>query len=337
MPGEIGEMFYYGEIPWHEEGNRIAEPANAEEAIKSGGLGWEVDLEPIQTQGNPPTAISRRMAVVRLDLPLGKPERVLGVVHPDFRLLQNHEAVKLFDTLLGKGKRHYHTGGYLRHGEVIWLLARLPSDIRIDGDDVVEPYMLLTNSHDGTIAVDMRLTTVRVVCRNTLAMAMKGENSSHVFKRAHRFDSVTLQGEAEKFYGMWKAEMKALEGEFVRMHAKRFVAGQFAGLVESLLPFPKESASSAVNPALRQRREKVMDGIRKTRQDIVNVFASGLCNDIAIQSVEETLWGALNAVTAFVDHQQEIKGDRYAHILFGSGAALKRKAYELALAELSRN
>jgi phage/plasmid-like protein (TIGR03299 family) len=337
MPDDIGEMFYYGATPWHEKGNRLEQPANAEEAIKAGGLDWDVDLEPIQTPGNPPTAISRRMAVVRTDLRQGDPSRVLGVVHPGFRPLQNREAVKLFDTLLGKGERHYHTGGHLRTGEIIWLLARLPDEIRIGGEDMVEPYMLFTNSHDGTIAVDMRLTTVRVVCRNTLALAMRRGNSSHVFKRAHRFNAASLAKEAGEFYGMWKAETKTLESEFQRMHTRPFTADSFRRLLERLLPYPRPPARMAMDVALHRRHETAMQKVNEAREGIARVFSSGLSNGITIPPAEETLWGALNSVTAFVDHQQQVRGNRYAYILFGKGAALKRRAFDLALAELSKN
>jgi hypothetical protein len=77
--------------------------------------------------------------------------------------------------------------------------------------------------------------------------------------------------------------------------------------------------------------------VEETRKSIATVFAEGVSNGIEILPAEETLWGALNAVTAFMDHKQEITGDRYAHILFGSGATLKQKAYELALAQLPKN
>src|SRR5438552_1577441 len=109
-------------------------------------------------------------------------------------------------------------GGYLGNGEVIWLLAKLPENIKITRDDVVEPYMLLTNSHDGTIAIDFRLTTVRVVCQNTLTLAMRGDKSSHVFKRAHRIRPKTLQREAEGFYQVCTKAAADLGTKFHAMH-----------------------------------------------------------------------------------------------------------------------
>ena len=88
----------------------------------------------------------------------------------------------------------YHTGGYLKNGEVIWLLARLPSDIRVRGDDILETYLLFTNSHDGSVAIDIRLTTVRVVCQNTLSLALHQQDMlGKVFRRAHHGSYALLQ------------------------------------------------------------------------------------------------------------------------------------------------
>jgi hypothetical protein len=85
---------------------------------------------------------------------------------------------------------------------------------------------------------------------------------------------------------------------------------------------------------VRKGYETRLQKITEARAGIATVYAEGCSNGLKIPPAEETLWGALNAITAFVDHKQEINCDRYAHILFGSGATLKQKAYELALAKL---
>jgi phage/plasmid-like protein (TIGR03299 family) len=337
MPDNVGEMFYYGETPWHKKGNELSKPATAAEAIKAGGLNWRVTLVPIQTDEEPPRKISRRVAVVRDDLEPGDPRAVLGVVHPDFRPLQNREAVEVFDALLGRGQRLYHTGGYLGNGEVIWLLARLPEDITIDGKDVVQPYMLLTNSHDGTIAIDFRLTTVRVVCQNTLALAMRGDKSSHIFRRAHNVSPEILMEEGKKFYQFCTDTSAKVGKAFKAMHSVGFKRDQFASLVETLLPLPTPPARLRLDASVERQFQTRVHKITEARASIVTVFVQGLSNGINIPPAEETLWGALNAVTAFVDHKQEINGDRYAYMLFGSGATLKQKAYDLVLAQLPKN
>ena len=173
MAHNIGQMFYFGERPWHRLGAELKSPATLDEALAAGGLDWEVDKVPIVPLGEPLTTISQRVAVVRTDRKAGTPGRVVGIVHPGFEPLQNRQGALMFDALMGQGKAVYHTGGYLKNGEVIWLLAKLPDDIRVRGEDVLETYLLFTNSHDGSVAIDIRLTTVRVVCQNTLSLALR--------------------------------------------------------------------------------------------------------------------------------------------------------------------
>jgi len=332
-------MFYCGERPWHKKGTKLSEAATAEQAILAGGLDWEVDMIPIQTVEDPPTQTDRRMAVVRTDRKPGDLRRVLGVVHPDFEPLQNRDGVMVFDKLVGKGKGVYHTGGYLGKGEAVWLLAALPPELRIvvDRDDELDTYMLFSNSHDGTLAIDFRITTVRVVCQNTLSLALTQKPFSHVFRHAHDIDPESLEIETQQFFAVCRAATNLLQQEFRAMHAVRLEHRQFPTFVEQLLPFPRPPARVATDPVLRRSHETRCANITKERGKVVDVFTTGINNGIKIPPGEETVWGALNAVTAYVDHIQSIGGDRYAHILFGNGAVLKRSAYELALQQLPKN
>lgn len=331
MPGNIGEMFYYGKKPWHDKGRKLDLPATAQQAIQAGGLDWEVDLVPIQTAERPPSLIDRRMAVVRKDRKPGNKGRVVGVVHPDFVPLQNREGIEVFDALLGKGGAHYHTGGYLGSGEVIWLLAKMDKTIRVTTNDAVETYMLFTNSHDGTIAIDYRFTTVRVVCQNTLALAFQEKLHAPVFRRRHAIDSNQLEIEARDFFRTYLKAANALECQFQAMHGIEFDRDQFRGFNDRLFPIPKPPARMLLDRRLQRQYETRIKGITATRLAVVKVFTDGLGQGLVLPPAEETLWGALNSVTAFVDHAQEIRGDRYAHILFGSGAELKRRAFAQAL------
>src|SRR5438094_492522 len=122
MPANVGEMFYTGESPWHGLGVSLAQPATLSEALKVGGLNWGVGAVDMLTADDPPSPVSKRKALVRLDRSPGDPARVLGVAHRGFVPIQNSEAGMLFDAIFGYGKRVYHTGGYLGNGEVIWLL-----------------------------------------------------------------------------------------------------------------------------------------------------------------------------------------------------------------------
>jgi hypothetical protein len=113
MPANVGEMFYTGEVPWHGLGVPLAKPATLDEAIKVGGLNWEVGNVDLMTADDPPSPVLKRKALVRSDRAAGGAHRVLGVVHRGFTPIQNRDAGMLFDAIFGRGARVYHTGGYL--------------------------------------------------------------------------------------------------------------------------------------------------------------------------------------------------------------------------------
>ena len=207
MPANVGEMFYTGEVPWHRLGISLAQPATLEEAIKVGGLDWKVGEVDLMTADDPPSPVIRRKALVRLDRLSGDDRRVLGVAHRGFSPIQNRDAGVLFDAIFGNGRRVYHTGGYLGNGEVVWLLAKIDKTLHIARDDIVQPYALMANGHDGSMAFNIRLTTIRVVCQNTLAMAMKERLGQH-FRRAHQGSFAEHSQAAQEFF---KATLRELD------------------------------------------------------------------------------------------------------------------------------
>jgi phage/plasmid-like protein (TIGR03299 family) len=331
MAHNIGEMFYFGEIPWHEQGTKISKPATIEEALKAGGLNWEVKLAPLALADEPDSAAPQRMAVVRTDRAAGHAGRVIGVVHPEFRLLQNRDAGMLFDRLFGKGKPVYHTGGYLKHGEVIWLLAKLPEGFRVSPKDEIQTYLLLSNSHDGSLPIDIRLTTVRVVCNNTLSLALSSHQAGHVFRHAHNGRLERVEAAAASFFQAVMDAQHAMSECTAWLDKVKCEDERFKRFVERLLPLPALPASAATVPAVRRAHETRTAKVQLHRNQILAIHAQGFKLDdgseLVIEPAAKSWWGALNSVTAWVDHASEITGHRYAHSLFGRGDKLKSVAY----------
>lgn len=326
MAHNIGQMFYYGELPWHELGNEIKQPATVEEALRAGGLDWEVETVPIMPVGEPGTQIPHRVAVVRKDREPGEAGRVVGVVHPGFQPLQNRQGAMMFDALLGQGRPTYHTGGYLKNGEVTWLLAKLPDDIRVRGDDVLETYLLFTNSHDGSVAIDIRLTTVRVVCQNTLSLALHKKGvAGKVFRHGHSGTYELLKEEAKAFFELSIQQSREAELLFSRLAAKACTKDEFKSFLKKLMPDPVKPATANRNPSVLRGYETRMETAVATRGELMGVHLEGIpSRDIA--PAEDSWWGALNSVTAWSDHVQNTESERYAHILFGNGDRLKTTA-----------
>ncbi len=323
MPHNIGQMFYFGEQPWHKLGVRLSQPANLTTALQAGGLDWEVEAVPIVPVGEPDSSIPHRVAVVRKDRRPGEPGRVVGVVHPGFRPLQNRQGALMFDALLGQGRAVYHTGGFLKNGEVIWLLARMPDDICVRGDDVLETYLLFSNSHDGSSAIDIRLTTVRVVCQNTLSVALHANGVARtVFRRGHNGSYELIEAQAKEFFEFSVRQSKEVEALFARLAAVRCTLEDLQSFLKQLVPDPTKPATAARNTSVRAAYETRLETLRHTRNEILAVHLNGIV-DRQIAPAEETWWGALNSVTAWSDHVQTTESDRYAHSLLGSGDRLK--------------
>ena len=271
------------------------------------------------------------------DVLAGQAGRVLGVVHPNFKVLQNREGAQLFDSLFGKGERVYHTGGYLKKGEVVWLMAKLPSSIVLPGKDMLETYLLFSNSHDGTLPIDIRLTTVRVVCNNTLSIALRKKDQAHVFRRGHSGSNEVLKAEAQAFFESVLSQQSETKEAMGKLIQAECTDEAFAAFLKKLLPEPARPATADTNVAVRRGHDTRSANIAESRQQIMDVHLTGHQvagkPDVVIGPAAKTWWGGLNSITGWVDHISQIDGDRYANPMFGAGDRLKTDAYERILAE----
>ena len=163
MSANVETMFYTGrEKPWHGLGVSLPESPTSEDAIVAAGLDWTVEKRPIFDANG--TQISNYYANTR-----DKDGSVLGVVSGRYEIVQNKEAFAFTDSLVGEGLR-YNTAGSLRDGKCIWLLGEMPTTKILD--DTMENFICFTNTFDGSGAVQCCMTPVRVVCQNTMNLAL---------------------------------------------------------------------------------------------------------------------------------------------------------------------
>lgn len=309
-------MMYCGEMPWHRLGQRLDNPATAEEAIIAAGLDYEVQLTPLATMDG--LDVPQRKAVVRYDR-----QDILGVVGNNFVPIQNRQAFGFLDAIVGENKLRYHTAGALGKGEKIWMLAKLPDQIRVkNSDDVVDKFLLLSNAHDGSAALRVLFTPVRVVCQNTLSVALRqGENQGISIRHegdltAKLEQAQEVLGFAHQFYDDAKYKIEMLAGHYPSpVQLKRFF--------ENLYPDPEEDKNNV-------RAKNIREGLQC-------LFETGIGHDDP--TIKGTSWLAFNAVTEYIDHHRSTRGNddtdrasrRLNSIWFGSGARLKQKAWNLAL------
>jgi phage/plasmid-like protein (TIGR03299 family) len=197
MPANIESMFYVREVPWHGLGVRVEEALTSHEAISAAGLDWQVVQKPIYTSdfvcsiGNIHSSDKQLIPNYKANV-RDSDNQVLGVVSDRYNVVQNEEAFAFTDALIGEGVR-YETAGSLQSGRKVWLLAKLPEKYIIGGERI-EPFLVFSNSHDGSGAIKVCMTPIRVVCQNTLNLALdtakRSWSSKHTVNIKNRLDEV---------------------------------------------------------------------------------------------------------------------------------------------------
>jgi phage/plasmid-like protein (TIGR03299 family) len=310
-------MMYVGETPWHGLGTRLDRAATSAEAIQAAGLDWEVVKLPLTAREGSTIHLVDRYAVVRSDLWGTKEVAVLGVVGPDYTPLQNRDAFAFFDDIVGEDAAIYHTAGALRNGERVWILAKLPSSIRVVGDDVVHKYLLLSNSHDGSSSVEVKFTPIRVVCQNTLSFALRWGSTVRV---PHTRNVKERLAEAAKLLGIVEFTYAQAGTVFSSMARVPLDTATLERYLRRVFPTPRDESDTArVARAARDR-----DWARY-------FFEQGVGNQEL--RVRGTLWAAYNGVTEYVDHQGRYQSpdNRLASVWFGEGQRIKSRAFVAAM------
>jgi phage/plasmid-like protein (TIGR03299 family) len=308
-------MMYTGEVPWHRLGTRLDEPATAGEAIEAAGLDFEVELTRLVTVDDIP--VPDKLAVVREDS-----HEILGVVGSSYRPVQNRECFGFLDAVVTDGSLRYHTAGALGKGERIWMLAKLPDDIRVkNSDDITEKYLLLSNSHDGSSSLRVYFTPIRVVCANTLAIAAKNGRGQGV-SIVHKGNLTSKVRQAQEVLGLAKMFYDDAEEQINRLAWHYPSLRQLEEYFRQVYPDSPDGESTRT---------------KNVRQEMLRLFEEGIGHDMP--DIRHTTWTALNAVTEYVDHYRSTRGktsterasNRLDSAWFGSGARIKERAWNLAL------
>ncbi len=312
MAANIDSMAYYGKVPWHRHGRKLSNPATAEEAIRAAGLDWDVQLQPLYTGPGRNIRVKDRFVVCRTDR-LGEADGgQLGVVGKQFEPLQNRSAFAFLDPVVDRDACIYHTAGSLRGGRHVWMLAKLPGYIRVTGDDITEKYLLLANGHDGTMAVRVLFTPIRVVCQNTLALALREGQGLSI---RHYPDVNQRLAQASQLMGIANRVYEKA-GVIMQRSAKVCMLGyRLDGFINRVLPLGEDE---------KERTKTIA-----THQRIRELFETGDGN--SLPGVRGTLWAAYNAVTQWVDRESYTKRTKepLRSIWFGQGAATKQRAFEV--------
>ena len=309
MSANVESMFYVRETPWHGLGTKVMEAPDSEGALIAAGLNWNVVQEPIFTGENEP--IRGYKANIR-----DSDRKVLGVVTDRYKVIQNHEAFAFTDELLGQGVR-YETAGSLQDGKKVWLLAHMPHEYIISGERI-SPYLLFSNTHDGSGAIKVALTPIRVVCNNTLNLALSTAKRS--WSMVHTGDIRSKMQEARDTLFMAERYMDELGKEFEALRLKKLSDQKVMEYIEVLLP---------VEDGLTPQQIK---NIERLREDMkIRYFDAP-----DLQDTGKNAYRFINAVSDFATHAKPLRRTaNYKENLFArtaEGNPLIDRAYQMMCA-----
>lgn len=309
MAANVESMFYVRETPWHGLGTRVQETPSSSEALIKAGLDWNVVQEPIYTETE--ELIEGYKANVR-----DSDRKVLGVVTDRYKVIQNQEAFAFTDELLGEGVR-YETAGSLQGGKKVWLLAHMPHEYIISGERI-SPYLLFSNTHDGSGAIKVALTPIRVVCQNTLNLALS--QASRSWSMIHTGNIQNKLQEAKDTLFMAEKYMDNLGKEFETLRMQSMTDKQVMEFIETLLPIED-------NATFQQKRN-----MKRLQEDMKMRYFDAP----DLQDVGRNAYRFINAVSDFATHAEPLrKTANYKENLFSrtvEGHPLIDKAYQMVKA-----
>ena len=309
MAANVESMFYVRETPWHGLGTKVLEAPASKDALQLAGLNWRVMQEPIYTAME--ELVDGYKANVR-----DSDRKVLGVVTDRYRVIQNDEAFAFTDELLGAGVK-YETAGSLQGGRKVWLLAHMPHEYIISGERI-SPYLLFSNTHDGSGAIKVALTPIRVVCQNTLNLALASAKRS--WSMIHTGDIREKMQEAKDTLLLAEKYMDELGKEFESLRMKKLTDKQVMEYIEILLP---------VEDGSTPQQEKNMKRLREDMK--IRYFDAP-----DLQSVGKNAYRFVNAVSDFATHAEPLRRTaNYKENLFSrtvDGNPMIDKAYQMVSA-----
>ena len=274
MSANVETMFYAGrEKPWHGLGVQVEDALCSDEALKMAGLDWEVNQEPIMIESG--DVIAGYKANVR-----DSDNAILGIVTDRYKVVQNTQAFDFTNGLIG-GDVRYETAGSLQGGKRIWLLAKMPTK-SILGDDV-EPYLCFTNTHDGSGAIRICMTPIRVVCNNTLNIAL--DTAQRQWSTKHMGDLETKMEEARNCLAMANSYMMALDESSDRLANTKISDDAIMAAFDELFPVDDNSM------------DRKKENVKQVKDEFMVCYFSP-----DISQFKGTVWGAVNAMSDLVCH-----------------------------------
>lgn len=292
-------MAYVGQVPWHGLGRQLTEDADLETWKQEAGMAWMVvasDLSYKAAGNDTPLFFPDRKVLYRSDT-----TAALGIVSTDYKIIHPGEVMEFFrDLIEGQGFK-METAGCLFGGRKFWALAKTGDAVRLMGQDEIKPYLLMASSCDGSMATTAHLTSVRVVCNNTLRMSIGAEDQKARIRVPHsaNFEAEAVKQQLGLVAGAWE---------------------NFIGNIQLLAKFKidRDTAIQVVADELKAEwndkegnamgKDAMLEASSVLRRIVALYDGAALGADY--RSSKGTAWGLVNAVTQYFDHEAGGKGDK---------------------------
>lgn len=310
----VETMAYVGATPWHGLGNQLTEQQPIDVWLHEAGMNWTIEQSDVLfnvSKDGMHIRMHRDAKVLYRSDTLAP----LSVVSPRYKVVQPHEVLHFYNDLVHAGGFELETAGVLKGGKKLWALARTGQETLVRSGDKVKAYLLLATSCDGTLCTTAQFTSVRVVCNNTLQIAVGDSQGAVKVPHSTVFDPRSVKDALGIGLSGWEAFMAN-----IRQLSKRTVSPEEAKaffaevLDEPLLP---QQEDPALSRAMQQ----------------LTMLYSGAGMGSMLTGTRGTAWGLVNAVTEYVDHRRRARNQDYRldSAWFGQGAQLKQKALDKAL------
>lgn len=314
------------EPAWHRKGTILDHAFTAEEAMYHANMGYIVALAPLyakfsndKNDPNRGKELTENFATYRTDT-----RDIFGVVGSRYEVIQNTAAFSFFDTIVGEKKAIYETAGVLGKGETIFLTAKLPNSIILPGDDLVDQYLLFTMSHDGTKPVTAIFTPTRVVCANTLAVALSNGANRVVIK--HTKSALDKIKEAGRLMGLVSKRSEVTTEILNAMAKVRINDDQLTEYIKMVFLTKEEMKRLAETGD--HRKAEISTRTIGVMEEIADFALTGVGQEMI--STKGTLFGAYSGVTGWLFNKKEYKTDdarMKSLVLEGTDYNLNNKAF----------
>jgi len=304
------EMAYAGEKPWHKLGIQVPGLMTTQEALKLAHLDWTV--EKLQVFDNFLQPIQGAFGVHRMDN-----KSCLGIVGNQYNPINNVDAFAFFDNLLGSTQGQIETAAALDIGQRVFMMAKLPDVMEVVSGDVCHKYLLVHNSHDGSSNLEVMFTNIRVVCNNTLTMAIR--KTSNKIKIRHTTNAEARIKEAEKTLLASQKYWDVLKDACVKLASTSVTRVEVGSFIDVM--FPVDETKKERKNSAKEKMEELVE--------------TAIGNDI--KGVKDTAWGLFNAYTEYLDHHAVVKsgGDRWERSVFGANANKRQQAFDYLMTNVA--